>query len=66
VTTHQQLKGDLLMKRTALAKIHELDTALQPYWTPDHVIDFRQALWGLTLIRNSPPLLVETVPPVER
>jgi hypothetical protein len=26
----------------------------------------RYPLWALTLIRNSPPLLVETVPPVER
>ena len=47
MTTHQQLKGDLLMKRTALAEIHELDTALPRYWTPDHVSDFRQTrgLW---------------------
>jgi hypothetical protein len=35
------------MKWKALAKIHEPDTALQRYWTPDRVIDFRQirGLW---------------------
>jgi hypothetical protein len=44
VTTHQYLEGDLLMKRQALAKIHESDTALQRYRTPDRLILFLTTL----------------------
>jgi hypothetical protein len=40
VKTHEQVNGDLLMKRKALAKLHEPDTALRRYRAPDRLIDF--------------------------
>jgi hypothetical protein len=44
VTTHQLLEGDWLMKRQALPKIHEPNTALQRYRTRDRLIVFLTTL----------------------
>ena len=59
------------LAKHSLQVIKETPAALKP-WQVDcqhlaHPIRaLSELLLGLTLIRNSPPLLVETVPPVER